>query len=357
MDLEDIYAEGVDAAEEILSKALRYEIRKSLNPLHLPDFEKITRSIAKTLKGHALPVEDTALKKAMSALDAKWTDMTGPARGKLLDHAFSYIGKPVANAVLPKVEQTLSFAAKDIIPATKKNSILTYDLKIAPDLSLTDERIEKYANGSLAHYVTDKYGGLEFNSIQRAREIVSQGLAKGLGSADISEQLRGELAMKVGRGGGYWDIIAGVFANRARTMTQLAAFHDAGITIYTWESVLDEATSVQCRFMHGRTFQVKHAMNTFDRVEQETADGEPEAVKTLQPFLQAGKTADGQPGIYYNKPDGAGRAFVAHVEENAVGQKDKIRVVLACARGRRPRGRGHSRAPDPRSMPEHHHSR
>ena len=324
MDLEDIYAEGVDAAEEILSKALRYEIRKSLNPLHLPDFEKITRSIAKTLKGHALPVEDTALKKAMSALDAKWTDMTGPARGKLLDHAFGYIGKPVANAVLPKVEQTLAFAAKDIIPATKKNSILTYDLKIAPDLSLTDERIEKYANGSLAHYVTDKYGGLEFNSIQRAREIVSQGLAKGLGSADISEQLRGELAMKVGRGGGYWDIIAGVFANRARTMTQLAAFHDAGITIYTWESVLDEATSVQCRFMHGRTFQVKHAMNTFDRVEQETADGESEAVKTLQPFLQAGKTADGQPGIYYNKPDGAGRAFVAHVEENAVGQKDKI---------------------------------
>lgn len=324
MDLEDIYADGVDAADEILSKALGYEIRKSLNPLHLPDFEKITRSIAKTLKGHAQPVEDTALKKAMSALDAKWTDMTGPARGKLLDLAFGYTGKPVAQAVLPKVEQTLTFAAKDIIPATKKNAILTYDLKVAPNLSLSDDRILASCIVSQGHYVTDHFGQRADLASLQAKGIVANGLARGLGSADITEALHAQLGSQVaGRGAGYWDIIAGVFANRARTVTQLAAFHDAGITIYTWESVLDEATSVQCRFMHGRTFQVKHAMNKFDQVEQETADGNPEAIKSVQPFLQSGKTADGQPGIYYNKPDGA-RAFVAHVEENTVGQKDKV---------------------------------
>lgn len=316
----EILREGVRASEEILRSAFGIEVRKALDPLKLHDFEHIVQTLAHSLKGHAIPAEDAAVKKALGKVDAKWTDMNAEARAKVIDEAAHYLGPPVVAQVLPKVEQTLKFAAKDIVPGTKKSAVLTYDLGISPNMSATDDRVLGFAVASQGHFIRNKYGDRMHDFGMRARGIVANGLVKGLGSADIADDLHRELSTHVGRGKSYWDIIAMVFTNRARTMTQLAAYDDAGIEDYRWESVLDEATSVQCRFLHGKKFPVAQAMKRFQQVEDASS---PEAIKTIQPFLQYGKRGDGTPALYYNHESG-GRAFVAHVEENAIGQKDQV---------------------------------
>ena len=238
----ELYAEGVAAAEAILKATFGIEVRKALNPLNLHDFQTIVRTLAVALKGQVVPVEDAALKQALGKLDAKWTDLGPEARAKVINEAAHYLGPPVVAKVLPKLDQTLAFAQKDIVPATKKNAVLTYDLHISPDLNATDERIANYVRVSQGHFITNKYGDRQAQFANQARRIVASGLEKGWGSAAIAEELYGELSMHMGRGLPYWNTIAMVYANRARTMTQLASYHEAGIEAYVWESVLDEAT-------------------------------------------------------------------------------------------------------------------
>lgn len=306
---------GADAADDVLA-SFGVEIAKALDPLKPKDYERIVRKLATELKGHVVPVEGAALKKAVSKLDVDWATMSAAQRQKTIDAANGYLGAPVAHAVLPKIQTTLSASAKDLIPATKSKSVLTYGLNIAPSLSETDERIAKFTVASQGHFIRDELGKRSEAFGTKARAVVASGLERGLGSEDIAERLNDVLGVDAGRGLDYWNVIAMVFANRARTMTQLASFHEAGIGAFTWDSVLDEATSVQCRFLHGRKFYVKDAMKSFDSVEKLD---DPEEIKSVQPFMQFG-TVDGKPSLYLGTGDN--RKLVAHVDENAVGRRD-----------------------------------
>jgi SPP1 gp7 family putative phage head morphogenesis protein len=315
-----ILTEAALATEEVLLKAYRVHVFKSSDPLVPKDFEAICQVLAHNLKGHAIPVEKLALKQAMAAVDAKWTDLGPEARGKVLDKAVGYFGDPLVNSLLPKVTTTFAAAAKDVILTTKESTILTHDLSIDASLNRTDERISQYVQKSQGHYVRDQYGARVESLGLKAKSIVAGGLQRGLGSAEIADKLREELSTSAGKGGGYWDMLAMVFANRARTMTQLASFGEAGIESYEWESVLDEVTSLQCRFMHGRVFPVAHAMAKFQEAEDAI---EPQDIKTIQPFVNVGKMEGGGLGLYHSGADGE-RNYIAHVGENAVGQKDKL---------------------------------
>jgi len=314
----ELYAQGAAAADDILRSVFGIDVRKALNPLKVRDFGHIVRSLATSLRGHVVPVEDAALKHALSKLDARWTDLGPEARAKVIAEAAHYLGPPVAARVLPRVDETLEAAAKDIVPLTKKNTVETFRLGVSPDLNATDERIARYVRISQGHFIRNRYGERMDSFAQQARDIVASGLEKGSGSADIAERLHEDLGPHVERGRGYWDTIAMVFANRARTMTQLASYQESGIRAYVWESVLDEATSVQCRFMHGKRFPVAHAMRRFEEVEQAES---PEAIKKLQPFLSLGKHGD-QAALVFGT--GEDRRLVAHVTESAVGRRDEI---------------------------------
>jgi len=309
----DLYREGVEAADTILRDVYRVEIEKALNPLHVKDYTKIVRKLAFELKGHAIPVEAKAVRAALQKLDVDWRNLSAEARQKVIDAAKAYLGSPVAAVVVPKIEQTLSFQAKDLIAKTKSKTVQTFGLKIEAHTNATDERVAKIVVGSQAHYVRDAFGKRRDAFGESAKKIVANGLTQGLGSADIAENLYLQLGAAMQRGQGYWNMLAMVFSNRARTMTQVFSFGEAGVTHYLWESVLDEVTSVQCRFLHGRKFAVGTAIHKIHAIEE--ADS-PEAIKTIQPFLQLSGT-----NLYFGAGDT--KTSVATVTENAVGQRDK----------------------------------
>lgn len=312
-------ARGRQAAEQILG-AFGVDLRKSLNPLDAKDFQKIVRTLSTELRGHVVPVQDHALKQALNKVDANWLEMSGPARGKVLDEAVKYLTVGVGEQVMPSIQSTLSLTAKTLVPSTKSKAKATYDLKIDTEMNATDYRIADYARRSQGHFIRNKFGEREQALSAKARSIVSTGLDHGFGSAEISNRLYRELGDEAQRSKSYWDIVASVFANRARSMTQLSTFAEAGIAAYVWESVLDEVTTVQCRFLHGQKFPVMKALHKFQQVED---SGDPESVKTIQPFLNLGRNDKGEQYLYYNHADGT-RRTVANVDESAFGQADKI---------------------------------
>jgi hypothetical protein len=308
---------GRQAAESILADYFHVEVRKALNPLNPHDFATLTRQLGALLAGHVEPAETKAVQKAVDALDIDWKGIPKEARWKLIDHVRATYLDPIVEKVMPKIDQTVSFYAKDIVQSSKAKTIEKFDLKVDSTLNGFDRRVLTYAEKSQGHFIRNRFGERADRFALRARSIVSSGLEQGLGSSEIAEKLHTDLA-PAGRGRGYWDMIAMVFANRARTMAQLGSFHEAGIVAYQWESVMDEVTSVQCRFLHGRHFPVRTAMEHFDQVE---ALDNPEDIKTTTPFVNFGMV-DGKPSLYVGGRGSDERTVVAHVTRNAVGTKD-----------------------------------
>lgn len=308
----DLIRGGINASETILREACGLEIRKALNPLKASDYMSIVASLAHDLKGIALPIDNAAMQSAIKALDVDWKSLSPEGSKKIIDAASKYF--EYTPHTIQAIDQKLNFAAKDLVKNTKAKTIHAFDLKIDPSFSSIDQRVLHIVSNSQGHFIRDKNGQRKDTFAANARAIVAGGLQRGFGSDQIGEKLHEALGDTVGRSRGYWNMIAMVFANRARTMTQLFSFGEAGIQSYQWESILDQVTSLQCRFMHGRTFSVQNAIQSMHDVEE--ADS-PEAIKTLQPFMNA---SGGK--LYYGS--GEDKTHVADVIESGYGTSGKI---------------------------------
>lgn len=313
-----LYSGAVDAADDILKKIYRVDVRKALDPLDHGDFEKICKHLADSFWKESFPLESSAYKKAIESLDVDWSGISADARHKVLDKAKSYL---VPDKVIPpKLDQTIEMNAKDIYVKSKSKTILKYDLKIPSSFNQRDDKAIDFIVKSQGHYIRNAAGDRAEGWAGVARGLVQEGLENGHGSAQIAEKLASVIGVdpSMKKSEGYWNMIAMVFANRARTTSQLLSYHEAGIQVYSWESVMDEATSVQCRFMHGRKFPVHLAVASIQAVEDA---GDPESIEEITPFVQFGKDG-GDKAIYYGGRGKSPRTTIAYVEHNAVGQKD-----------------------------------
>jgi hypothetical protein len=82
---------------------------------------------------------------------------------------------------------------------------------------------------------------------------------------------------------GYWETVAANHVARARSYSLANTFKAAGIDYYRIEAVLDDRTTPQCEFLHGKVLPVGPAA---DRINRVLASPQPEAVLTEQPFIR-----------------------------------------------------------------------
>jgi hypothetical protein len=194
-----------------------------------------------------------------------------------------------------------------------------FSLDIEATMSRTDEKIAEHVVRSQAAFVTNAYGRRSLAWSERARTTVARGLEEGLGRVDIAENLaRMTGAAELARTEAYWRVVASAFVGRARAGTQVAAFAEAKIERFRFVAVLDQKTTLQCRYLDGKTWSTARAMETLQRV---TDSAEPEQIRYLQPWMESGKDADGKPILYFNKADGT-RQIVADVIRSGVGRAD-----------------------------------
>jgi SPP1 gp7 family putative phage head morphogenesis protein len=301
---------GADAAEAIAGILFRARISKALDPLDPNDFLVITSRLASELRSATRAEEAAAMQRALQRLDVDWSNLSPAGRTAVVRAARQALA-PVPEHVLPRIDHVFEARANSMVKSARQATARRFELHIGADLSATDDRIARFARDSQANFVRDEYGRRPKRFSQRAREIVAGGLERGLGQADIVEELSTTLSLEgLQRSRAYWDVVSTAFSNRARTLTQISAFEEARIEQFRFEAILDRVTSRVCRFMHGKVFSVGRALDRFRQVERAR---DPEEIRELQPFVRAGVNREGRQMLFYEKS--GRRHLVAEVSE------------------------------------------
>jgi SPP1 gp7 family putative phage head morphogenesis protein len=305
-----LYGRGAEAAEAILGSLFRVDVSKALDPLDADDFLVIVDRLASELRGATRAEEAAAMQRALQRLDVDWANLSPAGRSSVVRAARQALA-PVPDRVLPRLDHVFEARANSVVKDSRRATVRRFELHIGADLSATDERIARFVRESQANFVRDEYGRRQERFSQRARQIVADGLERGLGQADIVDELSTTLpAEGLRQSRAYWDVVSMAFSNRARTLTQVSAFEEARIEQFRFEAILDRVTSRVCRFMHGKVFSVARALDRFRKVESAR---DPEEIRDLQPFIRVGLNPEGRQTLFYEKS--GKRHLIAEVDE------------------------------------------
>jgi SPP1 gp7 family putative phage head morphogenesis protein len=306
------------AADDLLREVCGVE-KAAGDILSRAGFDDAVRRLLSKLQSQAKGPDAAALKQAAQKLDVRWGELSEAQRNRVITAAADGLLK-VPRVLVPKVTAVLRAQLGSVVAATREASADRHALDIAVNLSAQDGRVIAHAAAAQGNYITDQYGNRAIQFEQRARDLVSEGLEKGLGREEIGENLARNLVdPMLGRAASYWNNIASIHIARSRSYGMLASYEDAGIEEYTWVSVIDEATTEVCRFMNGKTFSTGKSMDRYRDVE---ASSDPYAVEDLQPFVKTGAKSDGTPFLYVDA--GGSKRVIAQVDDPGYGTKGKV---------------------------------
>jgi SPP1 gp7 family putative phage head morphogenesis protein len=283
-----------------------------IDPRSPEGFLRIVDQVARALRRAAQGAEADAVRRAIDQLDVDWPHLTDEERMHIVRAANQAIAG-VPPAIMPKVHEVLDLEAGRVVRGTRRSVKQTFSLKISSDFTRTDERIAQFVARSQTNFIRDEYGRRQVAFSEKARQIVSRAIARGLGRDEISRQLREAFRnTAVNRSAFYWDVVASAFVGRARSFAEVSSYAEAGISHYIIVAVLDEVTTDICRFLHGKRFSVGASMTQFARIERLR---DPERIKHEQPWLQVRQDRRGNRVIVV--PTEGGDVRVAVVEDSA----------------------------------------
>ena len=308
----------VEAASAMGYLRTRAALTKALDPLKPGDFNVLVSRLSATLRKTVAPHESASVAAAMQAADVNWAVLSVEQTNAAVRAINLAITNTLPPTVIPTITSKFEVAGQKVTAETKKKTAAILNNTTTVKYDAQDKNIIKYVSKSQGNYITDEYGNRAGRASGIARRVVKEGMEEGLDRYAIGAALDDALtAMQLGRSEAYFDMIASVYMNRARTYAQLSAFDQADVEKYEFDAVLDEVTTLQCRFMHGRIFDVAPALAKH----QEVGGGEEEPADAL-PWLNSGRTKDGEQVIFYKNAAGK-RVQVASVVEDARGKSDE----------------------------------
>lgn len=295
-------------------------IEKAIDPRSPDGFLRIVSQIGRALRSATKEPEADAVRRAIDRLDVDWPNLSGEARGEVVRAANLALADLPA-IVLPKIDEVLGVEANRVVLGTRAGVRRTFGLSIGSDLSRTDERIARFVHESQTNFIRDELGRRREDLSARARQIASEGIKQGLGRDAISAQLRDAYrSTSAGRNAFYWDVVASAFVNRARSLAEVSAYSEAGISHYIISAVLDEVTTDICRYLDGKRLSVSAAMDQFRRVDRLR---DPERIKLEQPWLQVRQDARGNRAIFVPTEERPVRVAVVEESAELAGLKDE----------------------------------
>jgi len=295
-----------------------HSVRKAINLSTDRGFDRAVASFASELRRLAATPERDAVAEAVQILDIDWTQTTAAQRRRLVNDAMVAAGR--ATALIPTRHETVvATQATDVVGAGREG-VRRAGLTIGADFNSVDARIMEHLRSSHVLYVTDEYGRRIDAFGQTARNIVSDGVAQGLGRREISARLSGAATKELAsRSGFYWEVVSAAFTTRGRSFSQVSGYAEAGIERLRIEAVLDEVTTNFCRSIHGKEFSVASGLRAFEQVE---ALEDPEQIKEAAPWVRETRNKDGTTEMWVRR--GGERVSVGRVVESAVGRLDEI---------------------------------
>ncbi len=191
-------------------------------------------------------------------------------------------------------------------------------------LTLRDERaIASMARAQL-NWIDDFYASGMSESVD---DIVSKAMLEtGLGRAEAGKLLEQKLAERLTASGieipaglanksaSYFEMLAANVTSSARVRGQMSQMLQIGVTSYVIVAAGDERTCKRCRFMDGKTFQVKHAQKMLSSLEE--ADT-PDKVRSIHPWASKVSDIENAPGKYILPPFHGACRCVVDISEDA----------------------------------------
>ncbi|ACY13278.1 head morphogenesis protein [Haliangium ochraceum] len=312
----DVIVEAGRAADHVLARYVRLPVAKAMDLGTPRGFDRAVAALAARLRMHVRDAEDAAVRAAITALDVDWSKTTAAQRRQLVAQGMRAAASATAS-VSTSVQAVFGSAATEVVTAARQGVRRAQGLAIAADFNAIDQRLIEYLRTSQATYVRDAYGRRHRAFAEEARIIVADDLEAGLGREDIARDLdaaaRDTLA---GKGGFYWEVVAGAFVAQGRSFAELSAYAEAGVEHYVIEAVLDERTTEICRFLHGKRFSVRSGLRTFEQLE-----AAPGRAPDVAPWAHVRLDPDSGRKILVATKNG-GRTTLAEVTRSGVGLRD-----------------------------------
>jgi len=279
--------------QEILreSRLIQRQVGQALNSRAVRDGLLASTNI--NWRGVSLSQRRDAV-KAMSNLMAGLPSMFSPSVRGILDTN--------TNRIVDDVHQKLG----------ARHKVFGVD----PVFALKNKQAIAAINDSTSIFFSPEYERQAGRFRARSQDVMQRGLSEGLGSREIGAQLRTEFRnTAINRN--YWDTVAAVHVNRARSFSAAATYASNGVTQFEVVAVMDKRTTEVCRMLDGTILSVESALNAFDSMEAaEDLDG----VKAATPFMQVrGGTISNQHGTIATRAQGGGWNRVSPAGMNAKG--------------------------------------
>lgn len=315
---------GAQAANDILRETFGVVlVDKALDPLDPNDFLTLSKRLGDQLNDVVEELQAPAIRKALNTLDVDWVNLDDAAVSRVVREANKQMLFP-NKKIAPRVDAIFSKQGKALIQQSKESAIDKFKLPISAIFGAEDKAVSIFVVSNQANFITDALGKKTNAHSNTVRSIVQDGVTRGLGRRDIAEEIFESFHGKPGldafglrNNKAYFEVVAASFVNRGRTAASIAAFQQAGVEFYIWDSVLDEVTTETCRFMHNKRFSTGQAMSQISNV----ADN-PDDIKTLQPWIRSAFDDNGKSILVAGT--GADRFTVATVTQPGLGKVDEV---------------------------------
>jgi hypothetical protein len=280
------------------------------DPLSLEAFQKWARKLANELGEIAEPDVDRMVVTSLEALLSLDVNSTPEQISRAVSTMEAAISSP-SNRVLNLQAQEITKQMTPVVNSTSAAVARMPELQatLGANFALPDSQAVELLSQHHSFWVRNRQGQLADQMSARARNITSRGLEQGLGRAEIARDLEQGI-----RGGlqqpGYWRTVAANHVSRARSFSLGSTMRSAGIQFYRIEAVLDDRTTHQCNFLHGKILPVGPAATRMDR---SIADPNPEGILWNNPFIR-----DNGESIDVHYPDGTSRR-VANITQRSTG--------------------------------------
>ncbi|MBU1483196.1 MAG: head morphogenesis protein [Gammaproteobacteria bacterium] len=316
----DVIEQGLEAARYVLHSCcgLRH-LSKAVDLSTKSGFNRAVVSMASELRRLSSESEADAVRAAVGALNVDWLNTTAEQRARLVNDAL--VASNRALSVIPqRIQGTVGERAREVVEAGREDARKA-GLTIGVDFNAVDNRIVDFLTNSNALYVTDEYGRRTAAFEGKARQIITDGVGQGLGREEIAGQLNSAAAGAIsGRSEFYWEVLAGAFVTRGRSLAQMSSYAEAGIDRYKLEAVQDEATTNFCRSIDGTEFSVSSGIASFNRI---ASMGSAEQIKQTSPWVRETPRDDGSVEMWVRGSDGE-KVIVGVVSSSAVGEADTV---------------------------------
>ncbi|MCP4573231.1 MAG: hypothetical protein GY838_12830 [bacterium] len=317
-------AELLARATKAAGSVARLVKAKDSDPYDPREFDALVDALARDLNREAVPAFKKTVEKAITSSRIDWASAT-PRQV----HGFSTrLAKKLdasAAAVYRSVGPGLAKTAVGMATSARSSFVKKHNLRVDRAIELKDKAAVTRAAATNAHYIRNFASGQMSESLSsQARDIIQTGINKGESSRVIGKELHRRLSDAAeAQTEAYFRMVASTVQTRAREYSSLRSMQDAGIQVYEWSSVLDEATTEICRWLDGKQFSVDASLERYAAAD---ALEDPTDIKHTMPWFYEkkiqGGSHGGKTGIFMQQAGGLQR--VAVVEKSGRGQRDEI---------------------------------